>query len=353
MPELPEVETMRRGIAGVAGCRIEGVDVPRTGLQPIQIAPALPALRRRLVGRRIEAVDRLGKRVVLVLDSGQRLIIEPRMTGRVLLDDPPNRSHLRLVLRLSGGSQRQLLFWDVRGLGVVRLLTAEELLAQLGPQKLGPDALEISADETPPASFGQPPPDQGRAVGPAGLGGHRQPLRLRDPTPRRPAPAARLPPASPSRLGRLDRLGPRSAARGHRRSGLDALRRDLPQRPQPGRRISTAAPRLSAARQAVPGMRPRRGPADRPGAAIDILLSDLPAAATKVRGKHAAAGKAMTGRRRNRGTSVGRIANPSTISGRIGKPSYGRVLLPTQYSLRVLRMNNWLCVAMIDARTIS
>jgi formamidopyrimidine-DNA glycosylase len=147
MPELPEVETMRRGIAGVAGCRIEGVDAPRTSLHPIQIAPALPVLRRRLVGRRIEAVDRLGKRVVLVLDSGQRLIIEPRMTGRVLLEDPPNRSHLRLVLRLSGGSQRQLLFWDVRGLGVIRLLTADELLAQLGPQKLGPDALEISADE--------------------------------------------------------------------------------------------------------------------------------------------------------------------------------------------------------------
>ena len=147
MPELPEVETMRRGIAGVAGCRIEGVEVPRTGLQPIQLAPALPVLRRRLTGQRIEAVDRLGKRVVLVLDSGQRLIIEPRMTGRVLLDEPPNRSHLRLVLRLSGGSQRQLLFWDVRGLGVVRLLTEEELSSQLGPRKLGPDALEISAEE--------------------------------------------------------------------------------------------------------------------------------------------------------------------------------------------------------------
>jgi formamidopyrimidine-DNA glycosylase len=147
MPELPEVETMRRGIAGVAGCRIEGVDVPRTGLHPILIVPALPALRRRLVGRRIEAVDRLGKRVVLVLDSGRRLIIEPRMTGRVLLEDPPNRSHLRLVLRLSGGSHSQLLFWDVRGLGVVRLLTEEQLAAELGPQKLGPDALEISADE--------------------------------------------------------------------------------------------------------------------------------------------------------------------------------------------------------------
>jgi formamidopyrimidine-DNA glycosylase len=147
MPELPEVETMRRGIAGVTGCCIDGVDAPRTGLHPIQIHPALPVLRRRLVGRRIEAVDRLGKRVVLVLDSGQRLIIEPRMTGRVLLEDPPNRSHLRLVLRLSGGSQRQLLFWDVRGLGVVRLLTADELLAQLGPQKIGPDALKISAEE--------------------------------------------------------------------------------------------------------------------------------------------------------------------------------------------------------------
>ena len=137
---------MRRGIAAVAGCRIEGVESPRSKLRPLQIRPALPALRRRLVGRRIEAVDRIGKRVVLILDSGDRLIIEPRMTGRVLLADPPNRSHLRLVIRLDGGPG-QLLFWDVRGLGVVSLVAPQEFVERLGPQKLGPDALSIVAEE--------------------------------------------------------------------------------------------------------------------------------------------------------------------------------------------------------------
>ncbi len=100
-----------------------------------------------MVGSKITEVGRAGKRVVLELDSGDRLVFEPRMTGRVLLANPPNRSHLRFVLDLDGGPASQLLFWDVRGLGVVRLLTPHEFQQQLGVHRLGPDALEISAHE--------------------------------------------------------------------------------------------------------------------------------------------------------------------------------------------------------------
>jgi formamidopyrimidine-DNA glycosylase len=147
MPELPEVETMCRGIAAAAGCRIDDVHCPNTGLRPIIIRPSLAALRKRLAGRRIEAVVRVGKRVVLQLDTAERLVLEPRMTGRVLLADPPNASHLRLAIRLSGGTVDQILFWDVRGLGVVTLLTADEFARRLGPEQLGPDALTIPAAE--------------------------------------------------------------------------------------------------------------------------------------------------------------------------------------------------------------
>jgi formamidopyrimidine-DNA glycosylase len=69
------------------------------------------------------------------------------MTGLVLLADPPNQTHLRLCLELSGGEFDQLWYWDRRGLGSVRLLSPEEFDERLGPDRIGPDALSISADE--------------------------------------------------------------------------------------------------------------------------------------------------------------------------------------------------------------
>ncbi len=149
MPELPEVETMRRGIAAAAGTVIARIVRPPTSLQEIVIEPRLARFRRRAVGRRIKHVGRLGKRVLLELDSGDRIVMEPRMTGLVLLADPPDRKHLRLVIELSdsplSGRAEQILFWDQRGLGVVRLVSPQEFETIYGHAKIGPDALEISA----------------------------------------------------------------------------------------------------------------------------------------------------------------------------------------------------------------
>jgi formamidopyrimidine-DNA glycosylase len=147
MPELPEVETMRRGIAGVVGGQIRDVVRPRLKLKPIEIAPAWPQFRRRVLGRSILSTDRVGKRVVLNLDgSGDAIVIEPRMTGLVLVADPPDREHLRLGLLLGGGAP-ELWFWDRRGLGSVRLVSAGEFASRYGPDRIGPDALAISPEE--------------------------------------------------------------------------------------------------------------------------------------------------------------------------------------------------------------
>lgn len=149
MPELPEVETMRRGVAGVVGTRIEHVELVRGRAKPIAVKPSRAIFRKRLEGRTIVNVGRIGKRVVLHLDDGHAAIFEPRMTGLVLLADPPTREHLRVRLELSGGGRakpRELLFWDRRGLGVVHVLSAEQLTA-LRDGKLGPDALVITPDE--------------------------------------------------------------------------------------------------------------------------------------------------------------------------------------------------------------
>ncbi len=150
MPELPEVETMRRGVEPIVGATI--VEAHRTPCprKPIAIRPTIGRLNQRVAGRTIVAVERLGKRVVVRLDSGDRLIFEPRMTGLVLIADPPTTEHLRFALRLKGCSVRsikQLLFWDRRGLGNVTLLSEKQYAAKLVDGTLGPDALEISVEE--------------------------------------------------------------------------------------------------------------------------------------------------------------------------------------------------------------
>ncbi len=146
MPELPEVETMVRGIRPhVAGRRIEDVRRPRCTCRPIAMRPEIRTLRARCRGRTIEAVERLAKRVLLRLDSGDVLAIEPRMTGLMLLSDPPDRGHLRLEWRLNGdGEHRSLWFWDRRGLGTVTLYTADEFRERLESGRIGPDALGLS-----------------------------------------------------------------------------------------------------------------------------------------------------------------------------------------------------------------
>jgi formamidopyrimidine-DNA glycosylase len=146
MPELPEVETMRRGILGVVGARIAQVERIACRRKPITIAPRIDGFRRRAAGRTIREVGRAGKRVVLRLDSDDAIVIEPRMTGLVLLADPPDRQYLRFRCRLAGRGTRELLYWDRRGLGSVRLFSPRELAAAFGPAKLGPDALTVSAD---------------------------------------------------------------------------------------------------------------------------------------------------------------------------------------------------------------
>ena len=89
---------------------------------------------------------RLGKKVVLDLDNSDRIVFEPRMTGLTLLVDPPDVGHLRLIFELSGGAAPRLLFWSQRGLSLIRLLSPRQFDKYYGPDKLGPDALEVTPE---------------------------------------------------------------------------------------------------------------------------------------------------------------------------------------------------------------
>jgi formamidopyrimidine-DNA glycosylase len=146
MPELPEVETMRRGILGIVGLRIDDIERVACRRRPIRIAPRIDRFRSRAVGRTIREIGRVGKRVAVHLDSGDAIVLEPRMTGLVLIAEPPTREHLRFRAALSGKGIRELLYWDRRGLGSVRLVSRKEFDAAFAPDTVGPDALEISGD---------------------------------------------------------------------------------------------------------------------------------------------------------------------------------------------------------------
>ena len=149
MPELPEVETMRRGVAGIAGATIIAAERTPCPKRPIQIKPRIDHLNKRVAGVKIASVDRLGKRVVVRLATGDRIIMEPRMTGLVLISDPPTMEHLRFRLRLKKCKHKELLFWDRRGLGQIALLSDKQYQAKLIDGSLGPDALEISREDFP------------------------------------------------------------------------------------------------------------------------------------------------------------------------------------------------------------
>ncbi len=144
MPELPEVETMRRGVASACGQRIVRLRWTRCALRPLAVRPNRRTIGSRVAGRRIVQVVRKGKFLALVLDDDSALVLHPRMTGLVLVEAPPDREHLRLELQLEGPGPRRLLFWDRRGLGTVEWHPPGSWRQALGPPRLGPDALEVS-----------------------------------------------------------------------------------------------------------------------------------------------------------------------------------------------------------------
>ncbi|MBX3422801.1 MAG: bifunctional DNA-formamidopyrimidine glycosylase/DNA-(apurinic or apyrimidinic site) lyase [Pirellulaceae bacterium] len=146
MPELPEVETMCRGLRPIVGCCVASVTAPPCPCRPISMQPSVAQIHRRLRGQAVTGVRRLGKRVLIDFRYWT-LILQPKMTGLVALDEVPDSGHTRLVLRFSGRRKLELKFWDRRGLGTVELLPPEEVEQRIVAGRLGPDALEITASQ--------------------------------------------------------------------------------------------------------------------------------------------------------------------------------------------------------------
>ena len=148
MPELPEVETMVRGLRPELGGRtILQMEFCPCSRRPIAVSPDVRHFRTRVRNREISAVHRLAKRVVVELEQEEFIVVEPRMTGLMLVSDPPTTEHRRICwhLKPARGRRSSFEFWDRRGLGTVRLLDQTQMTELRS--SLGPDALQIGVEQ--------------------------------------------------------------------------------------------------------------------------------------------------------------------------------------------------------------
>lgn len=152
MPELPEVETIRRGLAPVlAGARLARVEARRPDLR----FPFPPGFVQRLTGARIERLDRRAKYLLAPLDRGDTLVMHLGMSGRFevtggagaarpgrfALAQAPDPRHAHVVFETDAGVR--VTFYDPRRFGYMDLIPTEGLeahpwFAALGPEPLGP-----------------------------------------------------------------------------------------------------------------------------------------------------------------------------------------------------------------------
>ena len=158
MPELPEVETVRRGLAPVMeGVVITHTDVNRDGLR----WPFPKGMAARLSGVMVERLRRRSKYILADLSSGETLLVHLGMSGRMLIsgdpanpalegaktaqfvhDHPPTQKHDHVVFHMANGAR--ITFNDPRRFGAMDLLetataTDHKLLAVLGPEPLSND----------------------------------------------------------------------------------------------------------------------------------------------------------------------------------------------------------------------
>ncbi|MFL5574765.1 MAG: bifunctional DNA-formamidopyrimidine glycosylase/DNA-(apurinic or apyrimidinic site) lyase [Gemmatimonadaceae bacterium] len=152
MPELPETETIARDLdAEVARRRVTGVTVARPDVLREVDARSLAS---RAAGATIDRAWRRAKLIVLDLSTGDRLVVQPRFTGALLIDAPsrplPDEERRYSTLALALDDDRVLHYRDIRRLGTVALMSPERWAAYsgaLGVEPLDPafSAAHLSA----------------------------------------------------------------------------------------------------------------------------------------------------------------------------------------------------------------
>jgi formamidopyrimidine-DNA glycosylase len=135
VPELPEVETIRSELSPhIIGSRFTKVTVLDAKLIR---QPSIEGLCQKLVGKKINNLERRGKYLIFHLSGGEVLIIHLKMSGALLLNSEQADRHTRVIFDLDNGSR--IIFTDHRRLGALWLVENEQsIIGKLGPEPLTP-----------------------------------------------------------------------------------------------------------------------------------------------------------------------------------------------------------------------
>ena len=142
MPELPEVETVRRGLEKlILGKKISNIDIR----YPKMIKTDLDEFQKEMPGQVIQSMGRRGKYLLFYL-SDKVLISHLRMEGKYFYypDQVPERKHAHILIHFEDGAT--LVYEDVRKFGTMELLAPKLLEAYFVTKKLGPEPTEQDFD---------------------------------------------------------------------------------------------------------------------------------------------------------------------------------------------------------------
>jgi formamidopyrimidine-DNA glycosylase len=138
MPELPEVETIRRGLEHLVVGRTLVALAVHDARWTMPLDPHV--VEDAVSGRRIEALRRRGKYLDLVLDDDVHLLMHLRMTGTLLYDTDPQQPHRRVTFTFDDG--HELAFCDPRRFGTGELLLGEPAVDAFFATRLGIEPLD-------------------------------------------------------------------------------------------------------------------------------------------------------------------------------------------------------------------
>ncbi len=144
MPELPEVETVMRGLRPVLeGRRLTNVEARRPDLR----WPIPPDLRQRLTGAVVTRVSRRAKYGLIETDRGDTMILHLGMSGRMRIDPVIAEKHDHILIETDAG--HRIMFNDARRFGSVHLVATEAFDDHFLIRSLGPEPLGMSIDLAP------------------------------------------------------------------------------------------------------------------------------------------------------------------------------------------------------------
>jgi len=135
MPELPEVETIRRQLnKKIKGKKIKTVEVRLRKL----VKYPLSRFKKIVEGAKIKDVKRRAKLLIIELSNGYSLVIHLKLSGQLIFKGQPNK-HTHLIYYFADGSY--LLHNDLRQFGFVKVIPQKELADFLAKEKFGPEPL--------------------------------------------------------------------------------------------------------------------------------------------------------------------------------------------------------------------